>query len=224
MAGKGRVRLSCQQALGLIRQCRPFSVAASRKITVTEVSSNRHTVSIETHLGKRDDYHHFWLRDNCRCAACLHPVTSQRLVDTLEIPADIEPSSVHQTGDSLLVNWQDGHVSTYPFDWLAENSYTLGFHQEESSVAEELDLPEPQAWDASIAASPPHVEYANLITQDRALVEWIEKIAKHGFCIVKGVPPTAEATEGLVKKIGVIRNTIYGTAVDIECGHEENYT
>ena len=191
---------------------------------MTEVSSNKHTVSIETRSGRRDDYHHFWLRDNCRCAACLHSVTSQRLVDTLEIPEDIEPSSVRQTDESLLVHWQDGHVSTYPFDWLAENSYSSSLQRQDSSVAEELDLPDPQPWDASIAASPPQVEYSNLITQDRALVEWIEKIVKHGFCIVKGVPPTPEATEGLVNKIGVIRNTLYGTVVDIECGNEENYT
>ena len=221
MAGKGRLQ-SCQLTVRLFRQCRPFSLAASRE-RVTELSLNKRTVAIERRSGKRDEYHYFWLRDNCRCAACLHPVTNQRLVDTLDIPADIEPSSVNQAGDSLQVHWQDGHESTFTFEWLASNSYHLGA-QEKSNVTEELDLPQPRIWDASIAANPPRVGYCDLLSHDRALVNWIEKIAEFGFCIVNGVPPTVEASEGLVKKIGVIRSTIYGVGVDIECGQEENYT
>ena len=221
MAGKGRLHFG-RLAVFLSRQCRPFSIAASRE-SVTEVSLNKSTVSIERRSGKRDEYHHFWLRDNCRCAACLHPVTNQRLVDTLGIPADIEPSSVKRAGDSLQVHWKDGHVSMYTFEWLANHSHDLGA-REESGATGELALPQPRLWDASIAGSPPRVEYSNLLSHDCALVEWIEKTAEYGFCIVNGVPPTVEATEGLVKKIGVIRSTIYGTGVDIECGQEENYT
>ena len=209
----------CQSvAARLIRQCRPLSIAASQE-SVTEVSLNKRTVSVVRRSGKKDEYHHFWLRDNCRCASCQHPVTSQRLTDTLGISADIEPSSVRQAGDSLQIHWQDGHVSTYTFEWLASNSYHLG-----DGVRGEPDLPHPRIWDASIAPSPPRVEYSELLLHDSALVEWIEKTAEYGFCIVKGVPPTPEATEGLVKKIGVIRSTIYGTGVDIECGQEDNYT
>ena len=205
-------------AARLIRQCRPLSIAESQE-RVTEVSLNKRTVSVVRRSGKKDEYHHFWLRDNCRCVSCQHPVTSQRLTDTLGISADIEPSSVRQAGDSLQIHWQDGHVSTYTFEWLASNSYHLG-----DGVREEPDLPHPRIWDASIAPSPPRVEYSELLLHDSALVEWIEKTAEYGFCIVKGVPPTLEATEGLVKKIGVIRSTIYGTGVDIECGQEDNYT
>lgn len=223
MTAKGVVRNGLLVAR-LLRQCRPFSIAAIQE-SVTEVSLNKRTVSVVRRSGKKDEYHHFWLRDNCRCASCQHPVTSQRLTDTLGISADIEPSSVRQTGDSLQIHWQDGHVSTYKFEWLASNSYHLGDGvREKSTVIEELDLPQPRLWDASIAASPPHVEYSDLLLHDSALVEWIEKTAEYGFCIVKGVPSTPEATEGLVKKMGVIRSTMYGTAVDIECGQEENYT
>jgi len=222
MSAKG-VR-KCQLAVRLFRQCRLFSIAASQE-SVTEVSLNKRTVSVVRRSGKKDDYHHFWLRDNCRCASCRHPVTSQRLTDTLGISTDIEPFSVRQSGDSLQIHWQDGHVTTYTFEWLASNSYQLGDGvREETTVTDEIDLPPPRIWDASIAATPPHVEYSDLILHDSALVKWIEKTAEYGFCIVKGVPPTAEASEGLVKKIGVIRSTIYGTGVDIECGQEDNYT
>lgn len=64
---------------------------------------------------------------------------------------------------------------------------------------------------------------------DHGLLEWLENIVGHvsicystslllmsvqyewGFCFVKGVPTTPEATEELLKRIAFVRPTHYGT-------------
>lgn len=45
---------------------------------------------------------------------------------------------------------------------------------------------------------------------DQGLFKWLSNIDTFGFSFVNGVPPTPEATEKLVERIGFIRQTQYG--------------
>jgi trimethyllysine dioxygenase len=49
----------------------------------------------------------FWLRDSCVCTACRHPTTNQRLVDTFNLPWDIEPTSVEYVDKGVRVTCTD---------------------------------------------------------------------------------------------------------------------
>ncbi|EPQ32483.1 uncharacterized protein PFL1_00677 [Pseudozyma flocculosa PF-1] len=55
--------------------------------------------------GVTSRYHNIWLRDHCRCSECYHPKTKQRLLNTFEIPADVQPRQVESTTEGLLVHW-----------------------------------------------------------------------------------------------------------------------
>jgi DUF971 family protein len=68
--------------------------------------------------GAPAEFHHLWLRDNCACAACRHPDTWERTLDTFSLPLDLAPASVDVAGDVLVIEWPDGHVSRYAGDWL----------------------------------------------------------------------------------------------------------
>jgi len=45
---------------------------------------------------------------------------------------------------------------------------------------------------------------------DAGLFKWMTNIDKFGFSLIEGVPPTPEATQKLVERIGFIRETHYG--------------
>ncbi|KZP27449.1 Trimethyllysine dioxygenase [Athelia psychrophila] len=151
-------------------------------------------------------FHHIWLRDHCRCPKCFHPITKQRLVNTFEISPAIKPIHVQSKADGLQVTWPDvePHVSLYPWSWLQTNSYDPLVKRHDSSK-------EPVLWGAKIEKAPPSVTYEEAMTvDDRGLYKWLKKIDRFGFCLVSGVPPTAEATEELAKRISFIRETQYG--------------
>ena len=39
---------------------------------------------------------------------------------------------------------------------------------------------------------------------------WLSKVEEYGFALASGVPQTLEATEALVRRIGYVRQTIFG--------------
>ncbi|THH20417.1 hypothetical protein EW146_g954 [Bondarzewia mesenterica] len=150
-------------------------------------------------------FHHLWLRDHCRCPECFHSVTKQRLVNTFEIPPDIEPVSVESKPEGLQLTWPSSslpHVSLYPWSWLRRNSYDPPAPPEST---------EKVLWGSKIVQRPPTVAYEDVMAEDgHGLYKWLHKIDKFGFCFVSDVPPTPEATEEVSRRIGFIRETHYG--------------
>lgn len=151
-------------------------------------------------------FHHIWLRDHCRCPSCFHTVTKQRLVNTFEIPPDIQPLHVDARVEGLEVTWPSStpHVSLYPWSWLRHNSYDPPLHRPDNSTEKIL-------WGSKISQSPPIVRYEDVMTEDGfGLYKWLQNIDRFGFSFVSDVPVSPEATEELVQRIGFIRETQYG--------------
>jgi trimethyllysine dioxygenase len=69
----------------------------------------------------------------------------------------------------------------------------------------------PTLWDAAtIGASVPRVGYDAVMSDDAALGEWLEQTLRFGFCIASGTPADLGATEALLRRIGYVRETIFG--------------
>ena len=49
------------------------------------------------------------------------------------------------------------------------------------------------------------------MASNEGVLRWIDLICKWGFAIVRGVPPTMEDTEAVVRRIGPLQSTIYGS-------------
>lgn len=64
-------------------------------------------------------------------------------------------------------------------------------------------------FDSSIAASPPTVDYEEIMTGN-GVADWTRQIATYGISFVKGCPIDGPATKALLEKIGPIRETHYG--------------
>ncbi|KDN52784.1 Trimethyllysine dioxygenase [Tilletiaria anomala UBC 951] len=135
--------------------------------------------------GVESKFHHVWLRDHCRCPACYHPKTKQRLLDTFAIPGNVEPVSMESTTEGLQVEWppllqaaENGavaanaattHHSLYPWRWLMLNSYSPPFSAVNGPSAHVVGLTaggmaglppiERVLWGRSIGQAPPTVTW-----------------------------------------------------------------
>lgn len=100
-------------------------------------------------------FHAAWLRDHCRCPVCRHPVTAQRMVDTLALLRSPDATrladvAVEPHTGALVVTWGaqpagfahaawegasvsssaaaalNSHTSVFPAPWLATHAYWAG--------------------------------------------------------------------------------------------------
>jgi trimethyllysine dioxygenase len=146
----------------------------------------------------------FWLRDHCHTKESLHPDTLQRQVDTFAIPADIAPARLElgDGGKTLRVVWShDESVSVLPSAFLRGIAQTSG----------RLTAPQRRLWDrTSMGKDFPTLDHAEIVSGDAGLLRWLSMVEEHGFALASGVPPTLEATQQLVTRIGYVRETIFG--------------
>lgn len=146
----------------------------------------------------------FWLRDHCHSKESLNPDTLQRQVDTFRIPVDIAPATIEigEGGRILRIVWKhDASTSILPAAFLWSIAQNDGRDR----------APRRHLWDrAELGQNFPSVSHADIMSSDEGLLRWLSTVEEYGFALATGVPPTLEATEQLVKRIGYVRETIFG--------------
>ena len=70
--------------------------------------------------GRTGDLSAALLRRNCRCAACQHELTGERLIDPKSVPENLTIQKAEILGRyALSFVFSDGHsTGIYSFDWL----------------------------------------------------------------------------------------------------------
>jgi trimethyllysine dioxygenase len=145
-----------------------------------------------------------WLRDNCQTPDCLHPETLQRQVDVFAFEAPVLAASAEavEGGRTLALTWRhEEHVSRLSADFLHAMAVDEGAESATHHLWTRPDFPE---------GGLPSVAYEAVMAGDRGLRDWLEGVERFGFCLVEGVPPTAEATRALAERVGYLRQTIFG--------------
>jgi trimethyllysine dioxygenase len=146
----------------------------------------------------------FWLRDHSHSADSLNPATLQRQVDTFSIPADIAPRELEivAAGRMLRIVWQhDARLSEWPADFLWRIARDDGREA----------APRRTLWDrASMGGAFPSMAHADIIGSDAGLRAWLGLVERYGFALATGTPATLEATAALIRRIGYVRETIFG--------------
>jgi trimethyllysine dioxygenase len=149
-------------------------------------------------------YPWLWLRDHAHDEATIHPVTQQRQLDTASLPPDLRAAAATADNGVARITWH-GHaeVSEVPVDFLRK------FRS--PNTARIATAPQPVLWDReTIAGAPLRIDYDRVIDSDSGVSEWLTIIATYGFAIVTGTPATATATESLIRRVGYVRETIFG--------------
>jgi trimethyllysine dioxygenase len=149
-------------------------------------------------------YPWIWIRDHAHDADSLHPVTQQRQLFTAALPVGLAGTAVSIGPGSITVAWNDAGIdSVLPVSFL--ESYRIP-HVPRAAVETTLTR-----WDgAFIDGHLPTVAYDDVMHSDDGVAAWLTKTAEFGFCLAVGTPPTAAATEALLRRIGYVRETIFG--------------
>ncbi|KAG1778751.1 hypothetical protein EV702DRAFT_1217334 [Suillus placidus] len=160
---------------------------------------------------------HRWLRDACRCAACVHPSTSQKLFRTSDIPADVRPipHGVTFQDSGIHVEWADNHKSFYEHSFLERYSSA----QRLSSFHKDV---QPISWDVSTISQVPDLYMTyEAIKKPSQLVSAITQLTRYGLLFLTGVPNTEHTNETcelrkLANIFGELRETFYGELWDVK--------
>lgn len=162
--------------------------------------------------GSSNDFHHFWLRDNCRCPACLHPQTWERTMDTYAIDPDIAPISVSTEGGALHLIWPDGHQSAFDAAWLQEHAY----------CEPRRNTSPYRCWGREILDAMPTIEAADILDSDEGLRRFLEMQVETGFVIVRNLACEEGMVEELAERVAFLRRTNYGIDFTVESKPDPN--
>jgi gamma-butyrobetaine dioxygenase len=163
--------------------------------------------------GRASRFHHIWLRDNCPCEQCVHPVTREQMFEIISVPADLRPQRVWVDEEgSLAIAWPavsdvPAHESHIHPGWLRRHAYDDASRQERSL--------EPVTWDASTMPEPPTFDGRAIMEDDDALYEWLVALRTWGVSVVQNVPCEVDAIADLVARIGIVRETNFGVLWDV---------
>ena len=146
----------------------------------------------------------FWLRDHCHGKHSLNADTLQREVDTFSIPMDITPAEIQvdDGGRTLNIVWaHDESVSTFPAAFLWSIAQDKG----------RARAPQRQLWGRdSMGKNLPAVNHEEIMGSDAGLLRWLSLVEEFGFALSVGAEASMAGTEALVKRVGYVRQTIFG--------------
>lgn len=144
-----------------------------------------------------------WLRDNCPTA--FDPQTGERNFDLLSVPDDLKPASVEIEGDRLVIAWPDGHVSRFEHSWLLA-------HRPGVARPDAAALPR-KLWRAADLPQLPRFPGAQILADDRALLDFLVTTQSLGLALVDGLAP-GQGLE-VAGRIGFLRETNFGKVFDV---------
>lgn len=165
---------------------------------------------IEWSDGVESEHLWVWLRDHSHDPSTLHPDTHQRQLHTADVDPDLRGAAT-LAGDRLTIEWDDATdpSSVLPIDFLRR-------HRPSVDLADELTS-ERVLWDGeSVLDDWPEVAHDAVMSDDGAAHEWLELVSRFGFCMVTGTPASVDATEALARRIGYVRETIFGGMWDFQ--------
>ncbi len=157
--------------------------------------------------GNQSAYHPLWLRDNAPDGCDAH--NGQRLLESIDIPADVQPESVKLTDDGQIeIVWaKGGGRSLFALDWLWAHAYSSD-HAAQPSGRRVL-------WDGTLN-SLPRANFNAIAQGGAALRSWLDAMQIYGFALLHGVPTESQALLKVVDLFGYVRETNYGRYFDVK--------
>ncbi len=183
---------------------------------IESIAVTSEAVDIVWSDGHRSGFHHLWLRDNCPCPDCIHPVTREQRFEILSVPEDLAPdvASLAENG-ALEVVWSaGGHLSRYHPGWLRAHC-----HGEASRARRPSSL---RTWDAGLADSLATFAHDDLLAEDSATLAWLVSLRDYGIALVRGVPVREHGLVALIERIAPARWTNFGAIWNVDLSLEKN--
>ncbi|XP_078583873.1 gamma-butyrobetaine dioxygenase-like [Branchiostoma floridae x Branchiostoma japonicum] len=162
-------------------------------------------VEVEWSDGGVSSFPYVWLRDNCQCPQCFKPDSCSRLVLMSDLDVNVSPvrAESQARGGLLWVEWSDGHQSHYDWQWLKERC----FSPHAMSERERAWQRKTQLWGAEITHDLPKADFPVLLTDDRALYDFLVILDSVGLVLVQNVPCDVGQVERLANRVAFLKQT-----------------
>ncbi|KAB7506959.1 Gamma-butyrobetaine dioxygenase, partial [Armadillidium nasatum] len=190
-----------------------------RKISLKNLSINQKekVLQIEWDSERENDHHLFpfvWLRDHCQCNQCFHPVSRSRTMLFDQLQLHVLPTHVEIAENSVLkITWSDGHCSQYTFQWLKERGFTTKANELKRPTTYKLNK---VYWGSEILENIPTVKFYDLMTDDCALLTWLQQLEVFGFVLISNAPAEYGQVRQLTERVGFIKKTHYGAEFSVK--------
>jgi gamma-butyrobetaine dioxygenase len=153
-------------------------------------------------------FHYVWLRDNCGCSQCRHPIAGERLSDPASIPLTIRATSAAITNGGILIVWPDGHTSEFSAGWLHQHAYDAA-----SRATSRRNL---HVWSAAFMEQHrPEFSFDDILASDAILLEWLQQLSRFGFTMVKGLGSTPGTVAQLAQRVSFLRDSNFGLVWEV---------
>lgn len=144
-------------------------------------------------------YHYVWLRDNCWCNECRVVQTAERRLLTWSIPQDIRAVGVEMVDGGIVIDWSDGHRSSFSLRWLEDNDYSQPTLQRAREQA--------YLWGADFDI--PRFGYEGVVAGGSEQLAYLDAVREFGVAIVEGVPTVPGEVERFAEAVGHVREVAF---------------
>ena len=167
--------------------------------------------------GLESQYDVFLLRENSPEPEIIHPKSREMLISPLDIPCDLQAiaATVSPNG-ALEIEWSSGQISQYHPGWLREIAWF-----DDSGAGQSLPLlTEHIHWDAENLIEPHSFDGPGALANNEALLVWLEALNTFGIARLRGFPNQDGLLETVVRTIGPIRESNFGSQYVLEIKDE----
>ena len=159
------------------------------------------------------EFPHIYLRDNCQCPTCFHPTSKQRQLDLVKlIDFEIQAKNIKHNidNDAVVIDWPDSHQSVFQGSWLRTRKFPETWDNAHASTLYDIRS---LAWTSSkLIENLPVINYKELMTSDKTLIEHLQNLFIHGLSIITEAPAESGILYELVKRVShkYMKKTHYG--------------
>ncbi|XP_068228654.1 gamma-butyrobetaine dioxygenase-like [Palaemon carinicauda] len=195
------VKVSCQFST----QTHSTVEIEQKSIEITTATNDEEFLEVKFTDGTQGDYPYCWLRDNCQCSQCYDHTSFTRRLVLDDWSDEDKPIDVQVDKSGVMITWESGHISHFKPLWLQERSFS---NQLRSKKRYELAL-EKELWGPDVKIQ--NFDYNAILSDDKALLDWLVIMEKMGITVVKNTPQKPQASFEIINKVGFIKQTHYGT-------------
>jgi len=156
-----------------------------------------------------------WLRDCCKCEACVNRSSKQKQFDTTDIPDNITVKDWKLNGDTVRFTWEN---DVSGFDEHHETVFHLrdlhSFARLEANTLSHLS--HQTYWKKDVLEKDLEtVDFNSYINKDEVLLSVLQALRKYGIAFVQNVPENEQSVVEVAQRIGPLKNTFYGYTWDV---------
>lgn len=176
-----------------------------------QIEQQGQTVSVGWKDGSQSRFHAVWLRANSQGEDSVDAGNGQRLTSIAQLPVDcaVQVASVNANGGMRVKFAADEFESHYSGSWLRQHQYDRMRPLPAGWINPELEL-----WDATLARD--CGSYEQVMHDDAALDDWLQKIYRYGFACLDGCPRESGEVNRIAERFGFVRETNYGRYFDVK--------